>query len=293
MTLRHLTIFIEVFKTRNMTTAAKNLYMTQPSVSHAIKELEKFYEQALFERLSQKLYVTEAGQNLFAYANQILALYEESIVKLKSNEHMEKLRIGGNYTVGISMLGAITDAFSTLYPSIKLFVTINKSSYLKTLLRSNDLDLALVEESNTMSDTDMIQLPFYKDRIVAVVSSKHHLALKPNLLLKDIATEYYLTREKGVGAREMFEQIMITNGYHFAPLWESISATSLINECKRNTGIAILPYEAVKEQLNTGELIELTIEDINLSRNLVVMYHKSKSLSVRLQNFIDVCIDTL
>ena len=61
MTLRHLTIFIEVYKTLNMTTAAKNLYMTQPSVSQAIKELEQFYNTALFERRIQKLYITESA----------------------------------------------------------------------------------------------------------------------------------------------------------------------------------------------------------------------------------------
>ena len=293
MTLRHLTIFIEVYKTCNMTTAAKNLYMTQPSVSHAIKELERFYDIKLFERLSQKLYVTEGGQNLFNYATRILALHEECIVNLKSNEGMEKLKIGGNYTVGIHMLGTITDLFSHQHPSIKLFVTINKSSYIKTLLRKNDLDLALVEESYAMSDSDMIQRPFYHDRIVAVVSPTHHLALQTNLFLEDIALEPFLTREKGVGAREMFEHIMVTNGYAFEPYWESISATSLINECKRKTGIGILPYEAVKEQLKTGELVELTIQDINLCRNLVIMYHKSKSLSTNLKRFIDVCMSSV
>ncbi len=290
MTLRHFTIFLEVYKTRNMTTAAKNLYMTQPSVSHAIKELEKFYERPLFDRLSQKLYVTEAGECLFDYANKIISLYEESIIHLKSNEGMENLRIGGNYTVGIHMLGQITNSFSFLYPSTKVSIIINKSSYLKNLIRNNTLDLALVEESSSMSDTDMIQQPFYHDRIVAVVSPNHYLTLKPTLQLKEIMKERFLTREKGVGAREMFEEIMLTNGYHLKPYWESISATSLINECKRNTGIAILPFEAVKEQLQSGELAELVIQDINLSRNLVIMYHKNKRLTANLQSYIDLCM---
>lgn len=290
MTLRHLTIFIQVYKTKNMTSAAKNLYMTQPSVSHAIKELESFYNINLFERLSQKLYVTEAGHCLYEYANKILSLYEESVTKLQLGNITEKLRIGGNYTVGIAMLGNISNDFTLQHPLTEISVTINKSSYIKELLRNNDLDLALVEESFSLADSDMIQKPFYHDHIVAVVSPTFHLATNDSISLADISTEHLLTREKGVGAREMFESIMISNGYPFAPYWESISATSLINECKRNAGVAILPYEAVKEQLKTGELIELHIKDVNLTRNIVVMYHKSKCLTPNLQHFIDDCI---
>lgn len=288
MTLRHLTIFITVYKTLNMTSAAKKLYMTQPSVSQAIKELENFYEKKLFERLSQKLYITEAGHCLYEYANKILALNEESITKLRSENIIEKIRVGGNYTMGINMLGDISDDFYMSHPKIEINVIINKTSFIKDLLRNNELDLALVEESFT--DTDMIQQQFYQDRVVAVVSPSHTLAGADTVFLSDIAHERFLTREKGVGAREMFEGIMVSNGYPFAPIWESISATSLINECKKNVGIAILPYEAVKEQLMRGELMELHIKDVNLSRNLVIMFHKSKCLTANIQSFIDTCL---
>lgn len=290
MTLRHLTIFTTVYKTLNMTSAARKLYMTQPSVSQAIKELETFYEKKLFERLSQKLYITEAGHCLYEYANKMIALYEESIIKIRSENLIEKIRVGGNYTMGINMLGTITDDFYTNYPKVEISVIINKSSFIKDLLRSNELDLALVEESFSMTDTDMIQQPFYQDRIVAVVSPSHTLAGADTVFLSNVANERFLTREKGVGAREMFEGIMIASGYPFSPAWESISATSLINECKKNVGIAILPYEAVKEQLMRGELMELHIKDVNLSRNLVIMFHKSKCLTANIQNFIDTCL---
>lgn len=61
MTIRHLRIFITVYDECNMTAAANKLFMTQPSVSQAIKELESYYGVVLFERLSRKLYVTESA----------------------------------------------------------------------------------------------------------------------------------------------------------------------------------------------------------------------------------------
>ncbi|NLL19345.1 MAG: LysR family transcriptional regulator, partial [Clostridia bacterium] len=61
MNLRHLSIFISVCNEGSMTKAAEKLYMTQPSVSQAIAELERHYRVPLFERFGKKLYLTEAG----------------------------------------------------------------------------------------------------------------------------------------------------------------------------------------------------------------------------------------
>ncbi|RDY25102.1 LysR family transcriptional regulator, partial [Romboutsia weinsteinii] len=71
MTIRHLKIFITVVDCGKMRKAADKLYMSQPSVSQAISELEKHYEVKLFERLSQRLYITEDGKLLLSYARYI------------------------------------------------------------------------------------------------------------------------------------------------------------------------------------------------------------------------------
>lgn len=284
MTIRHMTIFLEVYKTRNMTAAAKNLYMTQPSVSQAIRELENNYQHKFFERLSQKLYLTEEGELFYKYASEIIRLNSEVKERLLE-EKDSKLSIGGNYTMGIHMLNSYIDAYRKENPNIKIYVTINKASYLKQQLRDNKLDFALIEELKEDCN-DFVQIPFYKDKVVAVVSPDY--AINKDVMLADIAGEPFLTREKGVGARELFEKKMIQNDFIFYPTWESISATALINACKKKEGIAILPYEAVKELIESQELIELKIGDIDLSRNLVICYHKDKYVKKEMKEFIEL-----
>ena len=260
MTIRDLLIFNELYKTLNMTTTAKNLFMTQPSVSHALKELETYYDRKLFERLAQKLYPTKAGDELYQYSCQILSLLEEAKNNIKSGELIEPIRIGGNYTMGIHKLNELVEEYSKLHLKASITVSINKASYIKDLLRKSQLDLALIEESLSMGDSDMIQIPFCRDKIVAVVSKEHPLAKVRYVTLEDIKDECFLTRERGVGARDMFESIMHSSGYAFHPTWESISATSLINAAKKKAGIAILPYESVKEILLQGDLVELRLK---------------------------------
>ncbi|NLH59109.1 MAG: LysR family transcriptional regulator, partial [Clostridiales bacterium] len=71
MTIRHLKIFIEVVDSGKMSKAAKNLFISQPTVSQAIKELEDHYGGLLFERLSKRLYITEKGKRLLSYARNV------------------------------------------------------------------------------------------------------------------------------------------------------------------------------------------------------------------------------
>ena len=75
MTIRHLNIFLAVAETGSMRTAAQQLYISQPTVSQTIRELEEHYGVALFERLSRKLYITEEGRQLLYYAHQLMHQY--------------------------------------------------------------------------------------------------------------------------------------------------------------------------------------------------------------------------
>lgn len=104
MMIRHLKIFITVHDELNMTVAANKLFMTQPSVSQAIKELENYYGVVLFERLSRKLYATESGEKLYQYASHIIKLFDDVEDSLKEDALQKKLMIGANYTVGISLI---------------------------------------------------------------------------------------------------------------------------------------------------------------------------------------------
>ena len=76
MTIRHLKIFITVADTGKMSAAAEKLYISQPSVSQAIRELEEHYHTLLFERLSKKLFITEAGKRLYNYARPVVTQFD-------------------------------------------------------------------------------------------------------------------------------------------------------------------------------------------------------------------------
>ena len=287
MTIRHLKIFIAVYNERNMTAAANKLFITQPSVSQAIKELENYYGVELFERISNKLYVTESGKKVYQYAKNIMKLFDELEDGLKENAVKKKLIVGANYTVGAVLIHKYIKNFNSLYPNSEIRVIVNKASILKEMLRKNELDLALIEE--TKNESDFIEDSFYNDRIVVVADPEHPLFQKNEVTAYDIVNEHLLLREKGAGVRNLFELKMNQIGLVIEPYWESTSTTALINAAEDKIGIAVLPFELVKDHITSGSLKELKVKNMDFSRKLIIMYHKDKFLTSAMKDFVKIC----
>lgn len=287
MTIRHLKIFKNVYRTGSMTETARLLYMTQPSISQAIRELEESYNVVLFERMHHKLYATSVAEKLYFYADKVLELYEEMETDIKKESKKERLRIGANYTVGASMVGEFISELKKEHQGAEITVCVNKSSVLKEKLRKNQLDLLLIEEQK--NERDLIQEYFYLDRVAIVAAPEHALSYKKYITPKELARERFLMRERGAGSRDQFEMAMRNANVMIHPYWESISVTALLTEAKKGEGIAVLPYETVKEELKKQTLVELKIAGIELNRRLAIIGHKNKKFTTIMQDFIEIC----
>jgi len=120
MTLRHLRIFVTVCNENSITKAAEKLSIAQPSVSLAIAELEKHYEVKLFERIKQRLVITEVGKALHEQACLVLnsfALFEEMAMQTKA---YNIVKIGSSLTIGQYMIPKIVKYINSKYPDIKI-----------------------------------------------------------------------------------------------------------------------------------------------------------------------------
>ena len=116
MTIRHLTIFITVADLGSMTAAAKALYISQPTVSQAITELEAHYGIKLFERFSKRIFITQNGSRLLSYARHITSLVNEMEQVIKNQEEIGSMTIGASLTIGECLLPALISTFTKKYP---------------------------------------------------------------------------------------------------------------------------------------------------------------------------------
>ena len=167
MTTRHLKIFLNVYIAGSMTAAAQKLYMTQPSVSQAIRELEEHYGVPLFERLYRKLYPTQAGKQLFLYAEKILGMFDDMEATMQADALPQSLELGLFFTAGMLVHPWLAE-FRKRLPSTQIHIQVWKGSELKRRLRSAAIDLAIMEEFQ--DEPDLRQEIVAQDRLVAVTA---------------------------------------------------------------------------------------------------------------------------
>ena len=137
MTLRHMKIYVAVFQHSNITRAAEELHLAQPSVSLAVKELEEYYGVRLFERRGRRILPTEAGREFYGYALHIASLFGEMETRIKNWDRIGTLRIGTSITIGTHILPELLHRFQEQFPEVRTEAEINNSSLIERRVLDN------------------------------------------------------------------------------------------------------------------------------------------------------------
>ena len=128
MTLRHLKIFVCVAECGGMTAAAEKLYVSQPTISQAIAELERYYDVRLFERLSQKLYITDDGKKMLYYARHITDTFNDMENVMREMGENPRLNIGCSVSVGTCLVNRLLDLAEEKLKKCRVNVAVNNTS---------------------------------------------------------------------------------------------------------------------------------------------------------------------
>ena len=156
MTLRHLEIFLAVAETGSMRKAAEQLYISQPTVSGAIREMEEEYDVLLFERLNQRLFITPEGRQLTIYARELLSLFHEMEYTLRHSSDHAILRIGATLTVGTCVLPEILRQLEE-EKHIPTSIQVENTRTIVQRLAEGALDIGFVE--GEVHHPDLVVLP--------------------------------------------------------------------------------------------------------------------------------------
>ena len=287
MTLRHMKIFVVVCQENSITLASKKLYISQPAISTAIKEMENYYGVKLFDRLSRKIYLTEVGKTVLSYALHITSLFDELETTIKDSDTIGTLRIGSSITIGTHLMPNYIKLFSSKYPDIQTFVTINNSDAIEQLVLDNKLDFALIE--GMVHSDNLISKSFLSDELIVVCALNNPLLKKEIVSIKDLETQYFLMREKSSGTRKIADSVLLLHGLTTIPIWESASTGAIINGVSYGIGISILPLRLVQNFIEEGKIRKLNVVDINLKRQFYIIYHKNKFLTTASIEFLKLC----
>ncbi len=284
MTIRHLKVFVTVCSTGSMSKAAKELFITQPTVSQAIAELEAHYGIRLFERLSRKLYITQAGEKLLAYARHIMASFEEMEHSIGESTGQIPLRIGATISVATCIMGGLLEEFSHNYPGINTQVYVDNTSVIEEMLLKSELDVAVVEGS--VKSTALITQAVFSDKLCLVCSPRNALSGKKNIVIQDLQSQDFVLREKGSGTRELFEKELEERGITINEKWTCNNSEAIKNAVMASQGLTVISKMLVEEELKSRTLCLVKIKDVHLDRYFYIVYHENKFISKSMETFL-------
>ncbi len=283
MTIRNLEIFVKVADLGSMTAASEALYISQPTVSQAIAELEGHYGTKLFDRLAKKLYITESGKQLLGYARHIIALHGEMELAMKDPEKSGMLKVGASLTIGAELLPRLVSGFHAGHKELKIHAVIRNTADIESLILRNEVDFALVE--GVVHSQSIISEEFMDDELALVCGRSHPLYGKQRVALEELLRCDFAVREQGSGTRELFESAMVSRNAAWNISWECSGSDGIKSAAAGGIGIGVISRRLVEKELAAGDLCALKVPGLDLRRKFSIAYHKNKYINDTMKEF--------
>jgi DNA-binding transcriptional LysR family regulator len=277
-TLRQLQVFEKVANHLNYSRAAEELYLSQPAVSMQIKQLEGHIGLPLFEQMGKKIFLTEAGCELFHYARSIahqLAEMEAVFDEMKGLGQ-GKLTLSVVNTANY-FTPQLLAKFCQRHPNINVILQVaNRDAVLKQLA-DNSTDLAIMGQPP--DDADLSAELFLDNPLVVIASPDHPLAKLKRVKFAQLATETFLSREQGSGTRSAMERVFAQHKIQPHISMEMETNEAIKQAVQAGMGLGILSLHSIELELETKRLAMLNVEHFPLLRHWFVAHRSNKRLS--------------
>jgi len=286
VTLRQLQAFEAVARLRSFSRAADEMHVTQPTVSKQIRLLHDQVGLPLLERVGKKVFLTEAGEELYATCSEWLntwGRFEQSVANLKGLKQ-GRLRITAVTTTKYFM-PRILGPFCSQYPGIDIALqVVNRDQLLDRLARNED-DLYVMgvppEDMNFESEA------FMENPLIVLAPADHPLAGRKRIPFKQLAKESFLVREQGSGTRMTLERIFRERDTPLKVRMELGSNEAIKQAVAGGLGLAVLSRSTLNPEASASEVTELDVVGFPIKRYWHVVRPKDKELSVVAATFLD------
>lgn len=288
MEIRQLENFIVVCKELHFTRAAEKIGIAQPTLSQQIRGLEDELGLPLFDRVGKKIRMTQAGELLLEYSNEMVRLLENA------QDALAELRIGQRGTLVVGVLPSDLDYritsllvdFHAEFPKVKLQLV--SSIHVLNQVLDNEVDIGIALTSSP--DDRLVQIPLATEEYVLVVSDKHEWADRERVTIAELRHLQTVMFPEGFTGRDLVDSYCRRHGFTLQTIMETASATSIISLVKANIGGTVLPYPLI-QAMDEPTLRCIPISDDPPLRSFAIVYRSDRYLGHSAQAFIRRTVD--
>ena len=286
-------IFNAVAKNGNISKASKELFISQPAISKAIKKLEENLDTCLFIRNSRGVYLSEEGKRLYEHTKVAFREIEEGEKELRLSNDLEigQIRFGVSTTLCRFVLLSYLKEFVKDYPHIKTIIQCQPSLETVELVEKGQIDIGLIVNTKSAKHLERKSIGVIHDTFVATKTYLENLAKREGLttLTETDCFEYgniMLMDQKNM-TRHHVDRYFTDNDIMPKHILEVNSMDLLIEFAKTGLGIAGVVRNFVEEELERGELVEIPLSQPIPSREICFTYIPPMGLSKSTKSFIE------
>lgn len=273
-------VFYIVAKCGSLTEAAKELSITQPAVSQAIKLLEDSVSTKLFQRTAKGVKLTKEGEILYAHVEkgyEQFALGEKALEQMLNIE-LGEIKIGASDMTLQYFLLPFLEKFHESFPNIKISVTNVPTPETLSNLEEGKIDFGIVTTPFVLpTDIESIAVQEVEDVFVAgrrFISYKNHM-----LDFKDLENMQIICLEGNTSSRSYIEQLLKEKDVVLNPEFELATSEMIVQFALRNLGIGYVVKDFAREFIEEGSLFELRFNQMIPKRQICIVRNKKSPLS--------------
>jgi LysR family cyn operon transcriptional activator len=246
MELRHLRYFAALGERLSFTRAAAQVHVTQPTLSHQIRQLEDELGVRLFDRIGKRVVMTEAGETLLPGIAKALQDIDQTVRLVRGDPEQiaGTLRVGAVHSVNLELMPRCAATFLARHPAVRLVVEDLAAPVIETRLGDGALDVAIAYEP--AAGGPLAFEPLYEEELALAVPPSHPLAARKRLRMSELHRLPVILLTRAFATRRMLDGWFEAAGAEPAVVVEMNTIGAMLEMARRSGLAAIVPARAIR-----------------------------------------------
>ena len=292
MNIKQLEAFVRIVKNKSFSQTAKELYLTQPTVSSYISSLEADLGVQLFTRTTKEVHTTSEGEQNNLYAKDIVNLSNKirNAFKEESKDDVNEIVISSSSIPGQYLLPGMLANFSKRHPNTEFRVHETDSNGAVTDVAEHRADIGFC--GTIIPKTACTFLPFYEDELILITpNTPYYRKMQENNDLTFLAKADFVMREQGSGTKQEAMKILQKNGLKLEEIKVVArfgNTGAVLLSVKEGVGVAVVSKLAARSEIKNNEILSFPLQEGGYFRKIYMVSNSNYPLSKRAKSFVQM-----